>query len=81
MILVKAYWNTEADGTPVAEDVDLEDGPISYFGPFDTLEAATSWMNDDYPDGDTDVHDMIADEFDLPEGTFINAPDSIRCEP
>lgn len=77
MIAVKIYWNTDADGEPVPNDIDLEDGPISYYGPFEDITRAVSWMENDYPDGDMDVYDMVADEFDLPEGTPVNEPNSI----
>lgn len=79
MILVKIYWNTDADGEPVPDGTPLEDGPLSYFGPFDTIVQAISWMENDYPDGDTDVHDMVADDFDIPVEVvpYINKPDSI----
>lgn len=77
-ILVKIYWNTEADGTPVPDDVDLEDGPLSYYGPFDDITSAISWMENDYPDDDTDVYEIVADDFDIPaDADFINSPDSI----
>lgn len=76
-ICVKTYYNTEADGKPVPDDVGMEDMPITYHGPFDTITDAISWMENDYPDGDTDVFEQVADDFDLPRGTFINDPKSI----
>lgn len=80
MILVKAYWNTEADGTPVPENTPDEDRPISYYGPFDSIEDAESWMNYDYPDGDTDLYEMEADDYAIPanEVQYVNSPDSIQ---
>lgn len=80
MILVKAYWNTEADGTPVPDDANDEDRPISYYGPFDSIDDAVSWMNNDYPDDDTDLYEMVADDFDIPmyQVPYINLPSSIN---
>lgn len=80
MILVKAYFNTDEHGAYVFDGVDdIEDLPICYYGPFDSISRAISWMENDYPDGDEDLHDMIADDFSFPEGQvpFINTPDSI----
>lgn len=79
MILVKIYWNTEADGTPVAEHTDLEDGPISYVGPFDSIVDAVYWMENTYPDDDTDVYEMVADEFEfgVHEPVHVNTPYSL----
>lgn len=81
MILVKIYWNTYPDGTWVnIEEVDWDSksSPVSYYGPFDSITDAISWMENDYPDDDTDVHDMVADDFDLPKDWYINTPESIR---
>ena len=77
MICVKIYWNTDENGEVVPDDVDLEDGPISYYGPFDDISQAISWMENDYPDEDSDVYEMIADDFDLGRDVYINKPDSI----
>jgi len=77
MYLVKTYYNTEADGSPVPEDVPMEEMPITYHGPFDSMTDAVSWMENEWPDGDTDVYEQIADDFDLPDGTPINDPASI----
>lgn len=78
MYLVKTYYNTEADGTPVEEDRALEERPITYHGPFDDITQAISFIENDWPDGDTDITEQIADDFDLPEGTYINTPESIH---
>lgn len=78
MILVKIYWNTEADGSPVPEDIDIEDGPLSYYGPFSSVTEAEYWMEDEYPDGDTDVRDMVAGDFHLHEDVYINPPNVIH---
>lgn len=78
MIAVKVYWNTHPDGTEVNfETVDWDDiqAPISIYGPFDTIEEAVDWMTDGYPDGDTDVHDMTADDYDIPSDWHVNPPD------
>ena len=77
MILVKTYYNTEADGTPVEDNRPLEDMPITYHGPFEDMSQAVSFIENDWPDDDTDVYEQIADDFDLPEGTYINDPKSI----
>lgn len=79
MILVKTYYNTEADGRRVPEDVPMEEMPITYHGPFDSISDAVDWMENEYPDDDTDVYEQIADDFDIPEDAdYINDPDSIR---
>lgn len=78
MILVKTYYNTDAEGNLVPEHIPLEEMPITYHGPFDSMSDAVSWMENDWPDNDTDVHEQIADDFDLPNGTPINAPGSIH---
>lgn len=79
MILVRALWNTEADGTPVPDDIADEDRPMSYYGPFDDISEAVSWMENDYPDDDTDLYEMDADDFEIPveQVQYVNAPDSI----
>lgn len=79
MICVKIYWNTDVDGRPVPEDTPLEDGPISYYGPFDSMTDAISWMENDYPEDDEDVMEMVADDFYLPWHVERNviSPDSI----
>lgn len=77
MILVKIYYNTDENNRKVPENVSLEDLPICYFGPFDDITHAISWMENDYPDDDPDVYEMVADHFDLSDDVAINAPDSI----
>lgn len=75
---VETIYNTEADGTPVPEDVDEDDMPRTFHGPFDTLEAAVSWIENDYPDGDTDVYEQYADDYpDEVFNGFLNDPKSI----
>lgn len=76
-ICVKTYYNTDENNDPVPEDVELEDMPITYHGPFETMLDAIVWMREIYPDDDTDVYEQIADDFDLPDGTYINGPDTI----
>lgn len=80
MIAVKIYWNTHPDGEPVnyeGVDWDAIEAPVSIYGPFETIEQAISWMENDYPQDDTDVHDMVADDFDIPQDWYVNAPASI----
>lgn len=79
MILVRALWNTEADGTPVPDDITDENRPTSYYGPFDTIDDAVSWMENDYPDGDTDLYEMEADDYEIPveQVQYVNAPNSV----
>lgn len=76
-ICVKTYYNTDENNDPVPDDVQLEDMPITYVGPFETMAEAIDWMNNVYPDGDEDVYEQVADDYDLPEGTYINHPDSL----
>lgn len=77
MIAVKTYYNTQANGERVPEDCPLEDMPITYHGPFDSMTAAVSWMENDYPDDDTDLYEQIADDFDIPRA-WLNSPASIH---
>lgn len=76
MFAVKTYYNTEADGSLVEESRALEDRPITYHGPFDSMTQAISWMDNDWPDGDTDVVEQVADDFDIPS-EWLNDPASI----
>lgn len=81
MIAVKVYWNTYPDGTAVnteAVDWNTIDAPVSVYGPFESITDAVSWMDNDYPDNDTDTHDLIADLFDIPEHWDVNSPDLFR---
>jgi hypothetical protein len=76
MIAVKIYWNTHPSGAAVNfETVDWDDieAPMSIYGPFETIEDAVEWMND-YPDGDDDLHDMTADDYDIPADWYVNDP-------
>ena len=75
MILVKTLYNTEADGTPVADGVDEEDMPTTYHGPFESDEAAEAWLSE-WPD-DQDVYEQYINDYDLPRGTIINTPESL----
>lgn len=78
MICVKIYFNTDAENKWVyTEDTEIEDLPICFFGPFESLDRAISWMENDYPDGDTDVYDMVADEFDIPK-EWLNDPATVN---
>lgn len=78
MILVKAFWNTDADGRRVDRSrLADEEGPVSYYGPFNDISDAVAWMDDDYPSDDTDLYEMIADDFELDDSIPVNAPDSI----
>lgn len=77
-ILVKAYFNTDSNGVWVYDDVDdIEDLPICYFGPFDSISDAVSWMENDYPDDDEDLYEMVADDFDFGSEVYVNDPSSI----
>ena len=77
MILVKTYYDKDPDGISIPMNVALEKLPISYHGPFDTISDAVDWMENDWPEGD-EFYSQIADDFDLPEGTAINAPSSVH---
>lgn len=77
-ILVKTYYSTDENGKPVPSDVPLEEMPITYHGPFDSISDAIGWMENEWPDGDTDVYDQAAGDYRLPRGTPINSPESIR---
>lgn len=78
-------FNSEADGSPVPEDA--EKYPVCLFGPFEDQEAAVSWMENDYPDDDTDVHDIWADEaaavaarLELDPATmYLNPPSTVTA--
>lgn len=75
MIIVKAFFNTDTEGRRVdTESLALDDLPQCWYGPFDDISEAVSFMENDYPDGDTDLYEMIANDFEVPEGTFLNDP-------
>lgn len=75
---VKTIYNTEADGSPVPDDVPEDEMPCTYHGPFDSLTEAISWMENDYPDGDTDVYEQYADDYpDKVFNGYLNDPRSI----
>ena len=78
MIIVKVYFNTDANHELVPADVPFEDLPQCWFGPFDDLTDAISFMENDYPEDDTDVYDMIADDFDVPDEAVLNDPVEFR---
>lgn len=77
MFAVKTYYNTEADGSLVEETRAMEDRPITYHGPFDSMTQAISWMDNVWPDGDTDVVEQVADDFPEEEIEHLNSPESI----
>lgn len=51
--LVEVQWNTDHEGRIIEDDSDA----ICLYGPFYTEEAAIKFMHD-WPDGDTDVHEI-----------------------
>lgn len=61
-VMVKITYHTEADGTPIPEFG--EDGwkvidlPTTFHGPFVDEAEAQAWI-DAYPDGDTNIDDMV----------------------
>lgn len=79
-------FNSEADGRPVPEDGEM---PTCNYGPFPSEAAAVLWLEDGYPDGDTDVHDLWAvspedaGQLDLsvlnPPETVLGIPAPDRC--
>jgi hypothetical protein len=81
-----AEFNSEADGSPVAEDAM---GPTCTYGPFPSEAAAVAWLEDGYPDGDKDLRDLWAvgpedsGELDLsvlnPPETVLGIPAPDRC--
>lgn len=78
MILVKTYFNTEADGSPIHDSVPLKDLPVTYHGPFDTIPDAEMFMNNVWPDDDTEVYEQIADEFKRIPMSWVNDPSVLR---
>lgn len=78
MIAVRIHWHTYADGSPVPHETAMADRPHSFYGPFRDITAAISWIENDYPDGDEDVYEIVADDFDIPpHAAWLNAPESI----
>lgn len=77
-IAVCTWYNNEADGSPVADDLQFDDPayPKTYHGPFETIEEAVDWMNDVWPDGDTDVAEQEVAEYEV-EPEWLNSPDSL----
>lgn len=76
MIAVKTIYNTEADGSEVPDDVVEEDMPCTYHGPFKNMDEAVHFMNEVWPDNDTDIYEQYADEYDIPE-EWLNDPKSL----
>lgn len=74
---VTITWNTHPDGTWVEETTTEEDWPRCHYGPFVDQGAATHWMEDVYPDGDTDVEDMWAHEADPATLGYVNPPETV----
>lgn len=76
MIIVRIFWNTEADGTWAdSMSRDYDDIPQSWFGPFKTRRRADRWAETACED-DKDVFDVVVDyDFTLPEGATINDPE------
>lgn len=73
---VKTIYCTNADGSPYEGDLDEDLMPTTYHGPFDDLSQAISWMENDYPDDDTDVYEQYAADYDIPDD-WLNDPASI----
>jgi hypothetical protein len=81
MIVVAVYYSTEADGSPVPEDVPMDELPLCYFGPFADKDLAEDWMHNEYPDNDRDVYEILV--VDIPDDTdpyVINDPDKLFGE-
>lgn len=75
---VKTIYNTDEHGKRVPDDMDEDDMPCTFHGPFDSLAAAEAWMLDEYPDGDEDVYEQYADDYDPSEYKgFLNDPKAI----
>jgi hypothetical protein len=53
--MVHIQYNTDHDGRDI--DPEHEEWPETFHGPFYSQQEAADWCND-YPDGDTDIHDM-----------------------
>jgi hypothetical protein len=80
MILVKTYFNTDHENKPVPEDTPLEKMPITYHGPFESMYDATQFMNEVWPDDDTDIYEQISDVFDDVPLEWVNDPNSLFGE-
>lgn len=79
MILVKVFFNTDHEGNWINSNiVELDDMPQCWYGPFDDISEAISFMENDYPEDDTDVLDIIADDFEVPADAVINDPVEFR---
>lgn len=73
---VTVEFNTEADGSPVAKDA--TEFPRCHFGPFPDEAAAIYWMEEIYPDGDTDVYDMwVVRPEDSGDLGYVNPPETV----
>lgn len=73
---VKTLFNTDENNVPVPDDMAEDDLPTTYHGPFESIEAAENWMNNVYPDGDTDVYDQFCGEYEVEE-SWLNDPNSL----
>lgn len=80
MIVVRVYWNVDADGNPIdAEMMDwsAEHAPVSYYGPFKTERLAVAWMEGDYQQNESEIYDMAVVEVDKRDRPILNRPESI----
>lgn len=66
--VVETTYNTDPEGKPVEE---WDDSNRTLHGPFPSQAAAEHFMNDEWPDGDTDVREQIAFQ--------LNSPESLRA--
>lgn len=73
---VQTLYNTDEEGNRIPDDVPEEELPTTYAGPFKSQEEAEYWMNNVYPDGDEDVYDQFAGEFEVEEA-WLNDPASL----
>ena len=74
---VTVMFNTEADGSPVKEGTTSEDWPRCHYGPFPDEAAATHWLEEVYPDGDTDVEDLWAHTEPTETLGYVNPPETV----
>jgi hypothetical protein len=78
---VMIEFNTDSDGRWVeVDDLPEDQVPKCIFGPFATERDAWDWMENDYPQDDTDVYDMYSFRPDDPRALgYVNSPDIHRA--
>jgi hypothetical protein len=74
--VVETTYNTDPEGNPVPDE---DWSNTTLHGPFPALGAAQHFMEDVWPDGDTDVKEQVAYEVRDTTGLTLNDPGSVTA--